>query len=182
VRAVSRSKNSGPWTQWWDEMARKTVVRRLSKYLPLSAEDMRLLDDHDETEFDAMKEAAKSAEPQSIQHAALALSAPAEMVDVGDGEVADVETGEVIQGEVGNEIVDPGEQPQIPHVPIPEHEGNPHYRGWVDLAKSAIAGIDPADALIWLEAHADEMTALAKVYRKGADEVKAAAVQRAGEA
>lgn len=38
VRAVSRSKGSGPWVQWWDEQARKTVFKRLSKWLPLDAE------------------------------------------------------------------------------------------------------------------------------------------------
>lgn len=37
VRAVSRAKGSGPWTQWWDQMARKTVLRRLAKYLPMDA-------------------------------------------------------------------------------------------------------------------------------------------------
>lgn len=41
VRAVSRAKGSGPWTQWWDEMARKTVFRRLSKWLPTDAEDSK---------------------------------------------------------------------------------------------------------------------------------------------
>lgn len=43
VRNVSRAKNAGPWTQWFGEMARKTVVRRLCKYLPLSAELMRTM-------------------------------------------------------------------------------------------------------------------------------------------
>lgn len=38
VRNVSRAKNSGPWVQWWDEMARKTVIRRLSKRLPMSTD------------------------------------------------------------------------------------------------------------------------------------------------
>jgi phage RecT family recombinase len=38
VRAVSKSKNNGPWANWWSEMARKTAIRRLSKYLPMSAE------------------------------------------------------------------------------------------------------------------------------------------------
>ena len=35
VRKASAMPNSGPWTQWADEMARKTVVRRLAKRLPV---------------------------------------------------------------------------------------------------------------------------------------------------
>lgn len=38
VRNVSRAKDNGPWSQWWDEMARKTVLRRLMKRLPSSAD------------------------------------------------------------------------------------------------------------------------------------------------
>lgn len=38
VRNVSRAKNNGPWTQWWSEMARKTVMRRLAKRLPMSTD------------------------------------------------------------------------------------------------------------------------------------------------
>lgn len=38
VRNVSRAKNAGPWVQWWSEMARKTVMRRLSKRLPMSTD------------------------------------------------------------------------------------------------------------------------------------------------
>ena len=38
VRASSRSGSSGPWSQWPDEMRKKTVVRRAFKYLPVSIE------------------------------------------------------------------------------------------------------------------------------------------------
>lgn len=38
VRAVSRSARNGPWVTWWTEMARKTVMRRLSKRLPMSTD------------------------------------------------------------------------------------------------------------------------------------------------
>ena len=37
VRAASRARDSGPWVQWWDEMARKTVLRRLAKRRPSSS-------------------------------------------------------------------------------------------------------------------------------------------------
>jgi recombination protein RecT len=38
VRNVSRAKGAGPWVSWWSEMARKTVIRRLAKRLPMSTD------------------------------------------------------------------------------------------------------------------------------------------------
>lgn len=38
VRKVSRASGKGPWVEWWGEMARKTVMRRLSKRLPMSTD------------------------------------------------------------------------------------------------------------------------------------------------
>jgi recombination protein RecT len=38
VRNVSRAKNNGPWVQWYDQMAIKSAIRRLSKRLPLSTD------------------------------------------------------------------------------------------------------------------------------------------------
>jgi recombination protein RecT len=38
IRARSRSKDNGPWVTDWNEMAKKTTFRRLSKWLPLSTE------------------------------------------------------------------------------------------------------------------------------------------------
>jgi recombination protein RecT len=43
VRKVSKSGGSGPWVQWYEEMARKTVFRRLAKWLPMDAEIDTLL-------------------------------------------------------------------------------------------------------------------------------------------
>lgn len=39
TRNASRAGNSGPWVTWFSEMAKKTVVRRLCKYLPLQVEE-----------------------------------------------------------------------------------------------------------------------------------------------
>jgi len=38
VRSVSRAKDNGPWVDWYDEMARKSVIRRLAKRLPMSTD------------------------------------------------------------------------------------------------------------------------------------------------
>lgn len=38
IRVRSKAKDSGPWVTDWAEMAKKTVVRRLFKYLPVSIE------------------------------------------------------------------------------------------------------------------------------------------------
>jgi recombination protein RecT len=38
VRAISRAPERGPWSAWTEEMARKTVIRRLAKRLPMSSD------------------------------------------------------------------------------------------------------------------------------------------------
>lgn len=44
VRNSSRAGNNGPWVQWYEEMARKTVIRRLSKRMPMSVEMAEAVD------------------------------------------------------------------------------------------------------------------------------------------
>lgn len=46
VRASSKARDSGPWVSWWDEMAKKTVIRRIAKRLPSSA-DLDSVLEHD---------------------------------------------------------------------------------------------------------------------------------------
>jgi recombination protein RecT len=48
VRKSSRAGGSGPWQDWWSEMAKKTVFRRASKWLKLSAEVADAFDKDDE--------------------------------------------------------------------------------------------------------------------------------------
>lgn len=48
IRARSKAGNSGPWITDWNEMGKKTIFKRLSKWLPLSAEVQDLLDVDDD--------------------------------------------------------------------------------------------------------------------------------------
>lgn len=54
VRAQSKAGKSGPWVSHWEEMAKKTVIRRLFKYLPVSVEIQRavMLDEKAEAGVD----------------------------------------------------------------------------------------------------------------------------------
>lgn len=51
IRNQSRAGNSGPWQSHYEEMAKKTVIRRLFKYLPVSVEMQRatMLDEQAES-------------------------------------------------------------------------------------------------------------------------------------
>ena len=44
VRRQSKASQSGPWSSHFPEMARKTVFRRLAKWLPLEPEDYRAVE------------------------------------------------------------------------------------------------------------------------------------------
>lgn len=48
VRNVSRAKDSGPWKTWFEEMAKKSAIRRLSKRLPMSTDVQNVIEANDD--------------------------------------------------------------------------------------------------------------------------------------
>jgi recombination protein RecT len=56
IRERSKSKDKGPWATDWSEMARKTVIRRLSKRLPVDSDIARVVQRIDE-DYDFNKQA-----------------------------------------------------------------------------------------------------------------------------
>ena len=64
IRASARSGNSGPWVSHTEEMWRKTVIRRICKYLPLSG-DARAALEHD-TSTDITGQGADIFVPQVV--------------------------------------------------------------------------------------------------------------------
>lgn len=51
VRKTSKAGNAGPWKDYYNEMAKKTAFKRLSKWLPLSPETQDAIAKDDEIEF-----------------------------------------------------------------------------------------------------------------------------------
>jgi phage RecT family recombinase len=56
IRGVSRAKDGQAWKDWFGEMARKSVVRRGSKAVPLSVEGARIIEVDDQWTDFSMKE------------------------------------------------------------------------------------------------------------------------------
>ncbi|MCV9940964.1 recombinase RecT [Boseaceae bacterium BT-24-1] len=77
VRAISKSKDKGPWVDWWEEMARKTVLRRLSKRLPISSDlDDLIRRDDALYDFDGARQDAQQRAPRSLAGKLDALAKP----------------------------------------------------------------------------------------------------------
>jgi len=70
IRLLSPSKNSSPWSKWYDEMAKAKVLKRLCKVLPLSVEIARAVALDDQLEGGSIQEFDYSVE-SAIQDAAL---------------------------------------------------------------------------------------------------------------
>jgi recombination protein RecT len=103
VRAASRAGKFGPWVDWWDEMAKKTVIRRMAKRLPSSADlDSVLQADNEASGFVQVERK----EPINITPAPEEQSAPMARLkrSIADraGEVIEPSTGEII--EEGNHV------------------------------------------------------------------------------
>lgn len=92
IQKSSKSKDRdgnpyGPWKDWYDEMAKKSAIRRLAKRLPLSAEIMTTISrDDDLNEIDIARLEARRQERQTLIGAA--AEAFGETDDATDGDPA----------------------------------------------------------------------------------------------
>jgi recombination protein RecT len=108
VKATSKAGNNGPWVSHFDEMAKKTVIRRLFKYLPVSIEVTQavILDEKADAGVDQDNASAITGE----------FSVFEEPQQLGVDESLDKETGE---------ITEPKKRQQKRQDPEPEKEPEP---------------------------------------------------------
>lgn len=70
IRDASSAAKSGPWAKHWEEMARKTVLRRAAKYLPLSPEMQRAMEIEDDNAIEGQvvrrEDVAKALVPATV--------------------------------------------------------------------------------------------------------------------
>lgn len=82
VRAVAKTKNV--WDGWLPEKAKVAVMKRHSKRLPLSADDLEFILNRDETDFTQMKDVTPEDRPNLAQHIARQPTAAPERPEDGD--------------------------------------------------------------------------------------------------
>ena len=114
IRNVSRTKNTGPWVEWWDQMAIKSAIRRLSKRLPMSTDlddlirrDDALYDFENKRGDEQVVLAAPSRQAESLDDFAKRGTETEEKVDEETGEILDeqspVEESEIPDDDEGDE-------------------------------------------------------------------------------
>lgn len=95
VRNVSRAKDAGPWASWYEEMARKTVLRRLMKRLPSSTDiDQMVENDNENYDLKQVQPAATPVNPMAALKAKIGIETgmpgpediPADMIPDGERE------------------------------------------------------------------------------------------------
>lgn len=90
IRNASKSKDKGPWVDWWEEMAKKSALRRLAKRLPVSTDlDDLIRRDDALYDFDNVREEVRDGtpRPKTLSGRLDALAAPAETGDPATGEI-----------------------------------------------------------------------------------------------
>ena len=141
IRNRSKAGNSGPWKTDYVQMARKTVIRRASKYLPLSVQRAAVLD----TAFDT--------------------GASVDVTDGGEVTVTDFVdvTDQAAPSEAAATATSRLEERIAPvatgRIEPPEGFEGPDYAEWADAAVKALTALAPSKRAEWRKKHQDILAA-----------------------
>ena len=145
IRAVAKTKNV--WDQWFAEKAKVAAMKRHSKRLPLSAEDMDFIQNREETDFDQRDVTPPESTQERLTRIAVTRSMP---------EPHDAITGEIMEPdgpEFDPDAVFPGDAAfteggkahaaalRESHNP---HAENPGYSNWLAGYRTARSAAENA--------------------------------------
>jgi len=152
VRAISKSGEHGPWKDFYEEMGKKTVFRRLSKWLPLSSEKFAQALEIDAADYDLGDPVniARNVTPNVASRMAL------------EAAVSDEEAP--ADAEVAVEEVEPVAPSVLPAKPITA----PQYEALIQAATKALG----EEGEMWLRSYIPK-TYKCKLERLPADKVEA---------
>lgn len=159
----------GPWVDWYGEMARKTVLRRHAKVLPMSGDIMETFERDIENERSAESAAAfLSVEPD----------APLVLPDSsGDGgEVIDSETGEITSARDATTGMTEVDEETARQLDAGQDGPSDNQRGEATDLESAKAEIDAAELVADVNSRAAALLPL--LSDEDADELRAHAMDR----
>ena len=158
IAAATQSKGKyGPWKDHFSEMGRKTAIRRLAKYLPLSIEFQTA------AALDGMADAGKD---QNLE----ANTIDGEFTVIADdafyGGDVDQETGEIAHSEPPARPAPPAQRKQPEQAPAQDAAPTMTYAQVMDamLKAKTIDALDTAGALISMVNAADQRTELGQKY------------------
>jgi recombination protein RecT len=125
IRNISRAKDNGPWKDHWNEMARKTVLRRLMKYLSLSPELANAIAADDST-YDltlaAREERASLPTSLNDDFAPAVLEAPESEADTVQLLEPQAAAEMLMDAKTATELTDAWEQIEMALPSYPEHQ------------------------------------------------------------
>lgn len=161
VRNVSRAKDRGPWVDWFDQMALKTVLRRYLKRLPTSTDLVDFMD-RDETMATTIDHPAtlsvvrdEPAEPQSrldaLEH---------HLADEGEPEPETEEPEAAEEGKPDEETGEANNGDPVPEI-LAKIEAATNHKTWkaAEDAYLRIAGTLPDEACAEIENALDDRKA-----------------------
>lgn len=162
VRKVSRASGNGPWVTWWDQMARKSVVKRLAKYLPMSADLQDLIQRDDDAER------LEPEKPRSRLAAVIAEPEPESTIDTESEPAAESESptqeAAADQGPAGTQAPPASghdedgvvHEPPVPTIAPPPANGT--VKAWGNYREQILEKVRAAPSRTWLAEfqHANE--------------------------
>lgn len=173
VRAISKSAGGPAWSKWWGEMARKTVVRRLSKRLPMSSDLERLMQ-RDDSMYDLDGERPAIDAPPRPQRAEYQPDPPAQGEDfddryrqtMGDQETdsasSETEHGDADSGKpLAVRIIAPDGPGEIPVPTSNNGDMKPIWQEWAKVMLRCIdQSTDVSEINYWIDQNTENLERL----------------------